>query len=234
MILFCDGVKQLLLFWWVAYFPFYVSARCWVSSWPSLTGSWEEPAKKNQPKLHKKQRSLSPGLQPSLCPDFRMIDLPSFLLSFNPEVIRALLNLLGTKLLSSSHCSCLWVREWKQEPGCPWNSTPHFWAFLLRLISIALLQGILHLVLTRSAMGCSVCCPVDTLLQLSHRDKQPFFVQWHKAEQLSLVSLVSCVLLAGICSMCTKARKWWSMKAVLKELLKEMKAEILPIISHTP
>lgn len=158
MILFCDGVKQLLLFWWVAYFPFYVSARCWVSSWPSLTGSWE-PAKKKQPKLHKKQRSLNPGLQPFLCPDFRMIDLPSFLLSFNPEVIRALLNLLGTKLLSSSYCSCLWIREWKQEPDCLWISTPHFW-HLLRLISIAFLQGILNLVLTRSAHGvfCMLPC----------------------------------------------------------------------------
>lgn len=157
MILFCDGVKQLLLFWWVAYFPFYVSARCWVSSWPSLTGSWE-PAKKKQPKLHKKQRSLNPGLQPFLCPDFRMIDLPSFLLSFNPEVIRALLNLLGTFIVII--LQLLVNQEMEARTRLPVNQYPPLLASLLRLISIAFLQGILHLVLTRSAHGvfCMLPC----------------------------------------------------------------------------
>lgn len=79
MILFSDGVKQLLLFWWVACFPFYVSARCWVSSWPHLTGRWEQPVK-NPPKHNKKQRSSDPGVQPSIEPNFRGISPPLSLL----------------------------------------------------------------------------------------------------------------------------------------------------------
>jgi len=71
-----------------------------------LRRTLKKKQKKNQ-NYTKKQRSLSLGLQPSSWPDFRMIGLPSFPLSFNPEVMRALLNFLGSKLFSSSHCSCL-------------------------------------------------------------------------------------------------------------------------------
>lgn len=123
---------------------------------------------------------------------------------------QALLKFLGTKLFLLAGPRMV-VRRWEQGPDWLWISyTP-----------VTLQPPLGQIPLTLCKVSCTLCLP-EVLMRMhiafcmspfsysvSHTGKQPFFTQWQKAEQLSLICLIPCVLLAGIFSMCTTSRKWW-------------------------
>lgn len=152
------------------------------------------------------------------------------------------LNFSGAKLFSSAGSRMqllVAVRRWKQGPDWPWIIYPSltFMGASLRQNSYYLCARCLALnVFTTSAHEelhrvtlWILCC------SLSHAGKQSRFIQWQNAEWFSLI-LSYPLYPEGwhLFRVCKSTNTLKSIKDDLRELLKEVKTEIFPIITHTP